>query len=120
MSTHDLDAFGCRRPPIPARVATALTYVGDDRARGETIRLAASLTTADGVPVPDVSLLFEIAGQTIAAVTGADGVGAATATVPDHGREQQVIVRFAGDDRHLPSETSALIRWGGGPAGSTP
>jgi putative alpha-1,2-mannosidase len=120
MSTHDLDAFGCRRPPVAARVATALTYAGDERARGETVRLAARLTTADGGPVAGATLLFEIAGQTIAAVTGADGVGAAIVTVSDHGREQRVIVGFTGDDRHLPSETSALIRWGGGPAGSTP
>ena len=116
MSTHDLAAFGCPERVIdePAPIATRLTYVGDTRARGESVDLAARLTDVDGNPLPGHAVSFEIEGETWTAVTGPDGIARASASVPDHGKSQVVVVRFSGTDELLPSETSATLTWGRG------
>jgi predicted alpha-1,2-mannosidase len=118
MTSHDLDAFGCPRaqeePPEP--VATTLTYVGAERARGRTVELAARLSTVAGEPVVGRTVTFEIAGQTLPATTGADGVAQTTATVPGHGRSQEVLATWAGDEQYLASSTSAVVHWGGAPS----
>jgi hypothetical protein len=77
------------------------------------VALAARLTSGDGSPLGDRTITFEIAGQTLTATTNETGLAEVTATVPDHGRSQIVVVRFSGDADHLPSETSARITWGG-------
>ncbi len=109
-----LDAFGCpeRKSTETQPLASALTYVGEERARGETVELAARLTTADGTPVAGRTLTFEIAGQTLTGETDPDGVARVTATVPEHGNSQVVVVRFAGNADYASSESSATIHWG--------
>lgn len=99
----------------PEPIATALDYVGDERGLGETVRLAALLTTLDGEPVVGRAVAFEIAEQTLFATTDATGLAETTASVPDHGRSQDIHAAFAGDDVYLPSEDFATITWGGGP-----
>jgi hypothetical protein len=46
------------------------------------------------------------------ASTDASGVARTEATVPDHGKSQQVVARYAGNETYAPSETSATITWG--------
>ncbi|MDQ3940060.1 MAG: glycoside hydrolase family 92 protein, partial [Actinomycetota bacterium] len=116
MSSDSLESFGCPRLEAPEPVATALTYTGDTRARGEQVTLAARLTTSDGTPLVGRPITFEIAGQTLSATTDDSGVATLVATVPDHGRSQEVLVQFAGDEGHRPSDTTATIHWGGGRA----
>ena len=114
-STHELTAFGCPQRVVeeePQPVATTLTYVGETRAKGETVAMAARLTTSDGQPSVGETITFEIAGRSYPAVTGQDGVATATATVADHGRSQVVWARFAGSEDLLPSGTSATVTWG--------
>lgn len=114
MSTHPLDAFGCPRrageEPIP--VETSISYMGETRAKGETVALAARLVDASGTPVVAQEVVFEVAGRALTATTDGDGVARTTASVPDHGRSQVVIARFRGNDRYLASETTATISWG--------
>jgi hypothetical protein len=114
MSTHELSAFGCPERQIsdPEPVATALTYLGDTKARGDTVRLAARLASIEGAPVAGRSLVFEIAGQSLSAVTDDRGIAEITASVPEHGRSQQVVVRFVGNDEYAASEATATITWG--------
>lgn len=99
------------QPLIP----TSLDYVGDERGIGETVHLAARLTTEEGEPVAGRTVAFEIQEQTLIATTDATGLAEATASVPDHGRSVDVRAVFAGDDVYLPSEDFATITWGGGP-----
>jgi predicted alpha-1,2-mannosidase len=113
ISTHPVSAFGCPRQEKPEPVATTLTYTGDLRAKGDNVVLAARLTGSDGTGLAGALITFEIAGQTLTATTDAQGFATTNATVPDHGRSQQVLVSYAGDADHLPSETSATIQWGG-------
>jgi hypothetical protein len=115
LSTHELSAFGCPPRKGPKTFATTLTYVGDTRAQGDAVALVADLTTVDGSAVPGKRVTFEIAGRTVSAVTGGDGRATVVVDVPDHGRSQLVVARFAGDGPYLPSETSATIQWGKGP-----
>jgi hypothetical protein len=79
------------------------------------VKLAAELTTADGVPVVGKGIAFEMAGRTASAATGDDGRATVTVEVPNHGRSQLVVARFAGDGPYLASETTATIQWGKGP-----
>ncbi|MGH2747471.1 MAG: CehA/McbA family metallohydrolase [Actinomycetota bacterium] len=99
----------------PESIATALDYVGDERGLGETVHLAARLTTLAGEPVVGRTVAFEIAEQMLFATTDVTGLAEATASVPDHGRSLEVRAVFAGDDVYLPSEDFATITWGGGP-----
>jgi predicted alpha-1,2-mannosidase len=115
LSTHGLDAFGCPPRKVAKTIATTLTYAGDTRAQGDVVALAARLSTPDGTPLPGKEISFEIAGREATAVTGDDGIAQATVEVPDHGRSQDVIARFAGLHPYLPSETAATIQWGKGP-----
>jgi len=115
LATHDLKSFGCparsiEEPPDP--VTTQLIYTGDTRGNGDEARLAARLVTVEGSPVPGHTIVFEIAGGTFQAVTGADGVAATTVSVPNHGKSQTVLVRFAGNESYSSSATSATITWG--------
>ena len=114
MSTHPLSAFGCpeRETTEAETVPTALTYIGDTRAKGESVTLAVSLAIAEGGPIAGETVSFEIAGRTLTAVTDAQGVARTSVTVPDHGRSQNVVARFAGTALYLPSETSATVFWG--------
>jgi predicted alpha-1,2-mannosidase len=107
-----LDSFGCPERSTPEPAATRLVYTGDTRGRGSAVRLAARLTTLDGIPVTGQEIVFEIAGVRVTATTGPDGSATATAEVPDHGKSQSVAVRWAGSDDYSPSEASALITWG--------
>ena len=93
------------------RRPTNLSYIGDERARGENVRLAAELAS-EGVPVEGRTLEFRIAGQALEAVTDQSGIARTVAHVPDHGRSQEVEVFFAGDRELLGSSTSATVRWG--------
>jgi predicted alpha-1,2-mannosidase len=114
MSTHDLGAFGCpeRQGSDVEPVATALTYTGDTRGKGQTVNLAAQLKTVEGQPIAGETITFEIAGQTLTAVTNGDGVAATNATIPDHGKSQAVSVRFAGTETYSTSQSAATIIWG--------
>ena len=94
-----------------ARRPTEIVYTGDTRARGETVYLAAQLTSA-GAPVEGRTVLFEIAGQTMRAQSDASGAASTSATVPDHGPSQGIAVSFTGDDELLPSSTAATVHWG--------
>ena len=95
-----------------AREPTTLDYTGEERARGETVRLAAVLTKTNAEPVAGRTIVFEIAGQTLTARTDEGGHANADAVVPDHGRSQAVWVSFGGDTHLLPSEASATVWWG--------
>ena len=110
LSSHSLDAFGCP-PAHRARAVTALTYVGDTRARGETVRTAARLTS-DGEPIAHQPVTFTVARRSPDATTDADGVARTTFVIPDHGRSVEVKIDYAGTERYLPSTTSATVRWG--------
>jgi predicted alpha-1,2-mannosidase len=114
MKTHDLAAFGCPRRQVeePEPIATTLTYTGDTRGKGTRVSLAALLATVGGDPVPNEVVTFEIQGQVLLATTDATGTARTVATVPDHGKSQQVVVRYAGNENYGPSETSATITWG--------
>lgn len=112
MSTHGLGAFGCPRREVPDPIATVLTYEGETRAKGELVNVAAALMTTERAPLPGEPVTFEVGGQTVSAVTDASGIARAAVSIPDHGRSQTVVVRFAGTATLLPSETSAVVSWG--------
>jgi hypothetical protein len=115
LSSHDLSAFGCPPRKGPKTVATTLTYTGETRAQGDAVTLAAQLLGADGSPVANKEVTFEIAGRRVTATTAGDGRATTTVALPDHGRSQAVVARFAGAAPYLPSETTATITWGKGP-----
>ncbi len=109
-----------RATPV-AREATNLTYTGPERVRGETFDVSARLTTVTGEAIFGRVVAFEVAGRVVEDRTDEAGVAEATMTVPDHGRQQTVFVRFAGDESYEPSATSATITWGaGGPPPADP
>ena len=110
MTGHPLSAFGC--PERTAPEASHLTYTGDTSARGSEVELVAALARADGSPAAAKTLVFEIAGQTLTAETGPDGVAFAAVDIPDHGRSQPVTVTFAGDHELAHSTVAATITWG--------
>jgi putative alpha-1,2-mannosidase len=114
LKTHALSAFGCPKREIeePEPIATTLTYTGDTRGRGDRVLLSAVLSTVDGDPVAGELVTFEIMDQVLTATTDAAGVTQTSADVPDHGKSQQVAVRYAGNENYAPSETSATISWG--------
>jgi hypothetical protein len=109
--SESLSAFGCPQAELPEQQATDLIYTGDTRGRGDSVNLAARLTSA-GAPIAGQAVIFEIAGQTFDGVTDADGVARSVATIANHGRSQSVVVRFVGNADYLPSETTATINWG--------
>ena len=111
LSSHPLGAFGCPAAEAESTASTTLTYVGELKGRGQTVMAAARLTS-DGAPIEGETLSFAIAGQRLDAQTGPDGVARTTFSVPDHGRSQEVLVRYAGSANYLPSSTSATIKWG--------
>ncbi|HYI45289.1 MAG TPA: GH92 family glycosyl hydrolase [Actinomycetota bacterium] len=113
ISTHPVSAFGCPARPSPPKIATQLEYVGAPVVRGSDVELAARLTDESGSPLSGKTVTFEILGQTIPAQTDSDGVARTVAHVPDHGHRQTVLVRFAGDETNLPSETTTSIIWKG-------
>jgi hypothetical protein len=93
-------------------LATTLTYTGDTQGRGETVDVAARLTTVDGAPIAQRLATFSVAGQTLTATTDAAGVASTSALIPNHGKSQTVTVSFPGDGQYLSSTTSATISWG--------
>ena len=105
-------ASEARTPFEIVRETTSLTYAGDTRAKGETVRLAAVLGEDDGPKVAGRTVTFAIGGRTIPAVTDDGGRAEATAVVPDHGRRQTVTATFDGDATYAPSQTSATVSWG--------
>jgi hypothetical protein len=109
-----LDSFGCAADngSDTEPVATALTYVGDTRGRGSSVRLAALLTDQSGSPIAGKTIVFEIDGQILSATTGPDGIAETTARVAGHGSSQEVTADFGGDPSHLPAHTQATISWG--------
>jgi predicted alpha-1,2-mannosidase len=111
MSSHDLAAFGCPQLEKAEPVATTLTYTGPTRGRGSLVPLEAKLTANESA-VSGQTIVFEIAGRQLSAVTDGAGIARASATIPHHGRSQQVTARFAGTPDLAPSETTATIRWG--------
>lgn len=115
LSTHDLSAFGCPPRKGPKTIGTTLTYTGDTRGRGDAVTLAAQLLDDGGIPVAGKEIVFEVAGTRATAMTADDGVATAPVEVPDHGRSQVVVARFAGAHPYEPSETSGTIQWGKGP-----
>ena len=114
MSAHDLAAFGCPERGVsePELIATVLNYTGDTRAKSDSVVLEATLTTAEGTGVADQAVTFEIAGQTLEAVTDAAGVARSSVSIPNHGKSQQVIVRYAGNADYIASDATATITWG--------
>ena len=97
---------------------TQLRYDGDTAARGETVNLSAVLTEDDGPAIAGRTVTFEISGTSATAVTDDEGRAAATVLVPDHGRSQEVVVSFTGDETYEPATTRARVDWGRG-KGST-
>lgn len=92
---------------------TALAYVGETSARGDTVTLAARLHEPDaGLALAGRTVRFAIAGVTATAVTDATGVATAQVTVVDHGRARSVVATFDGDRRYRSSTTEATISWG--------
>lgn len=114
MSTDpSLDGFGCVADQADAQpVATSLTYVGDTRGRGSTVRLAAQLLDVSGTALGDEVVSFELMGTTYLAATGPDGVAEAIVRAAGHGRSQQVTATYAASDFYLASSTTAQIVWG--------
>lgn len=93
---------------------TVLTYTGDTQATGETVQVSAVLSEDEGVGLAGMSVSFTIGQTTVTVTTDATGTASTTMTVPDHGRSQDVRVRFAGTARHAPSAANATVRWGSG------
>jgi predicted alpha-1,2-mannosidase len=112
LTGNSLADFGCPKRQVANPVATTLTYTGDTQGRGETVDLAARLTSADGAPVAQRLVTFSVAGQTLTATTDTAGVASISAVIPNHGKSQTVTVSFAGDGQYLSSTTSAMISWG--------
>ncbi|HET7482182.1 MAG TPA: GH92 family glycosyl hydrolase [Actinomycetota bacterium] len=111
MTGHAVSDFGCPHRSVPEPAATNLTYTGATRAKGSAVTLAARLTSGDQTLAGQV-VTFRIAGQSLQATTGTDGVATVTASVPDHGRTQTVNVSFAGSAAYAPAEATAIITWG--------
>lgn len=94
------------------REATALEYVGQTSARGESIDAAARLTTAAGEVLPNETITFVVDGVETSAETGSDGVARARLSAPDHGRSVTITSSYAGSGRYEPSEDSDVVSWG--------
>ena len=99
-------------PDPPFRKATTLSLAGDDPARGETVSASASLAAHDGSPLAGRSVVFTVRGQDTVAQTDANGRADAVFSVPDHGRDEVVAVRFDGDPRYAPSAATTTVSWG--------
>lgn len=112
VSSHGVDAFGCWTPTDTDPIATTLTYVGDTTGRGTTVRLAALLADADGTPLPDRPVTFQLDGQSLTATTGPDGIAETSTMVTGHGRSMPVLVDFSGDEEYGSSHAEATITWG--------
>jgi predicted acyl esterase len=102
-----------RRPFELLGELTALAYTGPREARGDTVRLSATLTEDDGPAVSGQTVRFTVGGRDYIATTDAAGQATATATVPDHGRQQTVTATFDGTPRRIGATASAVVRWGG-------
>lgn len=98
-----------------AREGTVLTYEGETRPTGETVNVAARLLQDDGAPIFEAAVTFEIKGERITVSTDEQGLATAGLAVPDHGRSQEVVVTYPGDDSYEPARTSATVTWGGTP-----
>jgi hypothetical protein len=92
--------------------ATTLTYVGETRARGDAISLAARLTDASGAPVAGRPVTFSAGGSRTDATTSSDGIAEASIQLPDHGRSAIVDSSFEGDGAYSASSDRDLISWG--------
>lgn len=106
------DATFAEAPPAPApKATTELTYDGDTMAGDrKAVRLAATLTTADGAPVPGEPVVFTFDGQTYPATTGTDGRATAEAGYPKgSARSVPVDVVYEGDEAREPSRDSATV-----------
>jgi predicted alpha-1,2-mannosidase len=112
-SDPDLDHFGCvdQRDAVTP-VATSLTYVGDTQGRGTSVRLAARLIDAEGLPLVGQTITFDLQGTPFTGTTGADGLAEVVARVTGHGRTQHVTATFAGTEAYLGSTAQADIVWG--------
>ncbi len=100
--------------PFDVLLETAvLAYGGETRATGETVNASVRLVEDDGPPIAGAPVTFEINGEQTTVLTDGGGVGRASLAVPDHGRSQEVVVTYPGDDSYVPAETSATVTWGG-------
>jgi RHS repeat-associated protein len=123
------DDYAPARDAATARVKRASTFV---RYTGKTVlaagapeSISAVLTDANsGLPVPGAVLNFEVGSTRAAGTTGADGVAAATITLPrgETFDRSQLKISFAGDDCREPADAAAevtaylrtsFVIWGG-------
>ena len=107
--SRDARSFDVRRE------ATALTYEGDRRIRGETVDAVARLLEDDGPPIAGVPVTFAINGVQATATTNDEGLATATLSVPDHGKSRELLVNYPGDDTYEPAQISTTVTWGGSP-----
>jgi triacylglycerol esterase/lipase EstA (alpha/beta hydrolase family)/lysophospholipase L1-like esterase len=93
---------------------SAISYVGQTSARGETVTVAAKLTEADtaGKTLAGRTIRFEIGTIVATAMTGEAGIASTTLVVPNHGKERTVVATFAGDRSYAMSAAQARITWG--------
>jgi hypothetical protein len=96
------------------REITVLKYGGDTRGKGETVRLAATLTEDDGPPLAGRKLTFDVEGTKFDATTNAEGLAQTTVSIPDHGRSKSVTASYTGETRFESASASARITWGSG------
>ncbi len=96
-----------------ARESTVLTYEGETRAKGEMVHAIARLMEDDGPPIAGATVTFEIKGRPTTVLTNSEGVATATLAAPEHGRSQEVVVNYSGDDSFAAASTTATVSWGG-------
>jgi hypothetical protein len=111
---QDHSAAEAEAPFTIEHEVTELRYDGQTSAKGDTVEVAAVLTEDDGPVVAGRTVTFELAGSSAVAVTDSTGRAATTMFVPDHGRTQNVVASFAGDDIYSLSSTEATVGWGRG------
>jgi hypothetical protein len=99
------------------REVTVLKYTGDTSAKGETVRLAATLTEDDGPPLVRRTVTFDVEGTKFTASTDGQGLAETTVTIPNHGRSKSVAVSYLGETRFEPATANATVRWGAGLTG---
>jgi hypothetical protein len=106
------DATFTQAPPAaPGKAKTELTYDGDTMSGTQkAVRLAATLTTADGTPVGGEPVVFAFDGAQYPATTGADGRATTQAAYPKgNARSVPVEVVYDGDDVREPSRDTATV-----------
>jgi hypothetical protein len=91
-----------------AKNATSIVYTGDKSgSTNKTVALSATLKDASGKPLAGKAVVFQLASQTINAVTDANGVASATsAKLTEKKGTFSVSASYAGDSHYLPAVQS--------------